>query len=70
MYSMRNSLTVGLVAFVAYCVYFDRKRRSAPDFKAKLKESKHCFKNCIFFPKTVFSRTFKSQTIKGKFNGI
>ncbi|KAH9419559.1 mitochondrial import receptor subunit TOM20 homolog B-like [Dermatophagoides pteronyssinus] len=40
MYSMRNSLTVGLVAFVAYCVYFDRKRRSAPDFKAKLKEKR------------------------------
>lgn len=38
---MRNSLTIGLAAFVAYCVYFDRKRRNAPDFKAKLKESKH-----------------------------
>ncbi|XP_063717805.1 mitochondrial import receptor subunit TOM20 homolog [Symsagittifera roscoffensis] len=23
--------------FLAYCVYFDRKRRSAPDFRAKLK---------------------------------
>ncbi|KAH7642064.1 mitochondrial import receptor subunit TOM20 homolog B [Dermatophagoides farinae] len=37
---MRNSLTIGLAAFVAYCVYFDRKRRNAPDFKAKLKEKR------------------------------
>ncbi|CAF0812580.1 unnamed protein product [Adineta steineri] len=29
---------VGLgVSFVGYCVYFDRKRRSAPDFPEKLK---------------------------------
>jgi hypothetical protein len=27
------------VAFIGYCVYFDRKRRSAPDFKEKLRES-------------------------------
>jgi import receptor subunit TOM20 len=26
--------------FVGYCIYFDRKRRSDPMFKAKLKESK------------------------------
>ncbi|CAF5000165.1 unnamed protein product, partial [Rotaria socialis] len=25
------------VSFVGYCVYFDRKRRSAPDFHEKLK---------------------------------
>jgi import receptor subunit TOM20 len=25
-------------AFLGYCVYFDRQRRSAPDFKAKLRE--------------------------------
>jgi hypothetical protein len=31
---------VGLgVSFVGYCVYFDRKRRSAPDFSEKLKAS-------------------------------
>jgi hypothetical protein len=41
-----NSKTVGIVAgisaaaFIAYCVYFDRKRRSAPDFKAKLREKR------------------------------
>jgi len=33
---------VGLgVSFVGYCVYFDRKRRSAPDFPEKLKASKY-----------------------------
>lgn len=26
--------------FVAYCVYFDRKRRSDPQFKEKLRERK------------------------------
>jgi import receptor subunit TOM20 len=41
---MMNPKTVGIVAglsaaaFVGYCLYFDRKRRSAPDFKAKLRE--------------------------------
>jgi mitochondrial import receptor subunit TOM20 len=33
---------VGL-AFLGYCVYFDRKRRSDPDFKRKLRESMICF---------------------------
>lgn len=39
-----NGKTVGLVAGISaaavlgYCLYFDRKRRSAPDFKAKLRE--------------------------------
>lgn len=26
--------------FIGYCIYFDRKRRSDPDFKKKLRESK------------------------------
>lgn len=26
--------------FIGYCIYFDRKRRAAPDFKIKLRESK------------------------------
>jgi len=32
-------ITVGLgaAAFLGYCIYFDHKRRSAPDFKEKLK---------------------------------
>ncbi|XP_069772990.1 mitochondrial import receptor subunit TOM20 homolog isoform X2 [Narcine bancroftii] len=25
-------------AFIGYCIYFDRKRRKAPDFKVKLRE--------------------------------
>uniref|UniRef100_UPI00398EDA24 mitochondrial import receptor subunit TOM20 homolog n=1 Tax=Pristiophorus japonicus TaxID=55135 RepID=UPI00398EDA24 len=25
-------------AFIGYCIYFDRKRRSAPDFRVKLRE--------------------------------
>ncbi len=28
------------LAFVGYCVYFDRKRRSAPDFRKKLIEKR------------------------------
>merc|ERR1712241_1401892 len=41
-----NGKTVGLVAgisaaaFLGYCIYFDRKRRSAPDFKAKLRDKR------------------------------
>ncbi len=27
------------VGFVGYCVYFDHKRRSAPEFRQKLKAS-------------------------------
>lgn len=37
---LKLSLTAGGLAFLAYCVYFDRKRRSDPDFKKKLRESK------------------------------
>ena len=28
---------VGAAAFLGYCIYFDHKRRSAPDFKEKLR---------------------------------
>jgi len=31
------------LAFIGYCVYFDRKRRSDPDFKRKLVESESSF---------------------------
>lgn len=32
-------IAVGIAGiFVGYCVYFDQKRRSAPDFKKKLRE--------------------------------
>ena len=33
-------LGIGAAAFLGYCVYFDNKRRSAPDFRAKLKEKR------------------------------
>lgn len=29
---------VGAALFVGYCIYFDRKRRSDPNFKNKLRE--------------------------------
>ena len=31
-----------LAAFASYCVYFDRKRRSDPDYKKKILMSKSC----------------------------
>ena len=31
----------GVAAFVGYCIYFDHKRRSAPDFKKKLREKRN-----------------------------
>jgi import receptor subunit TOM20 len=31
---------IGAAAFLGYCVYFDNKRRSAPDFRAKLREKR------------------------------
>lgn len=48
---MSSRYVVGLVgvfgtAFIGYCIYFDRKRRSDPHFKEKLRESK--FKTGIY----------------------
>ncbi|XP_033120459.1 mitochondrial import receptor subunit TOM20 homolog, partial [Anneissia japonica] len=43
---MNSKAAVGIIAgiagslFLGYCVYFDRKRRSAPDFREKLKEKR------------------------------
>lgn len=31
---------IGAAAFIGYCFYFDRTRRSAPDFKKKLREKR------------------------------
>jgi len=31
---------LGTAAFLGYCVYFDRKRRSHPDFRRKLREKR------------------------------
>ena len=33
-------MAAGLVGVIGYCIYFDRKRRSDPNFKQKLKDSK------------------------------
>ena len=55
---------VGLgVGFVGYCVYFDRKRRNAPDFSEKLKASQcrvnlHTSVACLIFA----FRTKKTET--------
>ncbi|CAF0729956.1 unnamed protein product [Adineta ricciae] len=39
---------VGLgVSFVGYCVYFDRKRRNAPDFSEKLKAKRRKQKQTV-----------------------
>ncbi|KAM4591695.1 translocase of outer mitochondrial membrane 20 [Odontesthes bonariensis] len=40
MSSKRNAIIAGVcgAAFVAYCFYFDRKRRSDPHFKEKLRQ--------------------------------
>jgi import receptor subunit TOM20 len=40
------------LAFLGYCIYFDRKRRSAPDFKKKLRERR----------KRAYEETKKSET--------
>lgn len=43
---MNSRLLIGVVvsavgtAFIGYCIYFDRKRRSDPEFKEKLRERK------------------------------
>lgn len=45
MMEVSRSAAIGLgvasvgAAFIGYCIYFDHKRRSAPDFKQKLRES-------------------------------
>ena len=39
-------------AFIGYCIYFDYKRRSAPDYKQKIRASKTSFK---FLGKTKYS---------------
>ena len=39
---MLLAATCAAVGFAGYCVYFDHKRRSHPDFKKNLKESEFC----------------------------
>lgn len=52
---MSSRLIAGIVAgicgtfFLGYCVYFDRKRRSDPQFKQKLLESKSLMHSFLQF---------------------
>ena len=34
----------GIAAVIGYCIYFDHKRRSHPDFKKKLREKRRKLK--------------------------
>jgi hypothetical protein len=45
------------VSVVGYCMYFDRKRRSAPDFSEKLKASKYL----MFFNRKIPDEKISSQ---------
>ncbi|CAG2220597.1 mitochondrial import receptor subunit TOM20 homolog [Mytilus galloprovincialis] len=38
--SIGIAAAAGSLCFLGYCIYFDRKRRSDPDFKRKLKEKR------------------------------
>ena len=43
---------LGAAAFLGYCIYFDKKRRSAPDFREKLKGNiltKYCLQSAKKF---------------------
>ncbi|QQP51774.1 Mitochondrial import receptor subunit TOM20 -like protein, partial [Caligus rogercresseyi] len=33
-------LGLSAAAFLGYCIYFDRQRRTAPDFRQKLREKR------------------------------
>ena len=61
---MSSRLMAGIVAgicgtfFLGYCIYFDRKRRSDPLFKQKLRESKViniCYIGCMKFSSCTFN---------------
>ena len=32
---------IASAAFVGYCIYYDHKRRNAPDYKEKLRQSRY-----------------------------
>lgn len=58
-----NKTTLSIAAgvagtlFLGYCIYFDKKRRSDPDYKKKIRESKLQLKsvfNLIFVFETSF----------------
>lgn len=57
---MISRTTAGVVAgvagtlFIGYCIYFDRKRRSDPLFRQKLKERKWIREIKNIFPRVVW----------------
>lgn len=57
------------LAFIGYCFYFDKKRRSDPDFKKKLKESNklnYYIENAIIFYLYVYNKQQKDVKNKKK----
>lgn len=52
---MVSKAAIGIAAgicgtlFIGYCIYFDRKRRSDPNFKKKIRESKPAFQRKIAY---------------------
>lgn len=48
-----NKTTLSIAAgvagtlFLGYCIYFDKKRRSDPDYKKKIRESKFEIEKCF-----------------------
>jgi len=53
--TMVSKAAIGIAAgicgtlFIGYCIYFDRKRRSDPDFKKILRESELYFVWCLVY---------------------
>lgn len=67
---VKASVTVGVLSFLAYCVYFDRKRRNDSNFKSKLKESKVILVIFKFsFVTLIFSHSPERQKEKKTGNG-
>lgn len=44
-----TAVAVGAAVVVGYCLYFDKKRRSDPLFKEKLKESKYIIHSFSYY---------------------
>ena len=63
------------ILFIGYCIYFDRKRRSDPNFKQKLKERKRVklleecdetIKQLVLLNKEDFPEFFKQEVALGE----
>lgn len=46
----RIAAGVGAALFVGYCIYFDRKRRSDPNYKNKLRERESIYLSIYLHP--------------------